>query len=308
MKITVAICTWNRARLLDQTLESLSQMKVPASLDWEVVVVDNNSTEHAVPLVLNGWRKILPLKTAIEREVGHSAARNRAVSMAEGDYIVWTDNDVHVAENWLVAYRNAFREYPDHAFFGGPIRPVFESGQPEWIRQTWNICGPVYAERDLGSESRDLDTTTLPYGANFAVRADVQRNFPYDVRLGRKKSGMIGEDEVSVMRKILDAGHSGRWVPDASLEHVIPDDRATREYVASYYHAQGIVNALKGKIRRSRLRIRFDAFWSQLGYRVHYLVSKPQTWVARLVHAAICRGELDGLRLGSSGSDPNGSR
>ena len=110
MKISVAICTWNRARLLDLTLESISNLKIPPKIDWELIVVDNNSTEPAAPFVLEDWRKKLPLKIFIEKEQGHSSARNCAVKHSSGDYIIWTDNDVLVSENWLAEYAQAFTE------------------------------------------------------------------------------------------------------------------------------------------------------------------------------------------------------
>ena len=46
MLITVAICTYNRAESLRRTLDSLAAMRVPENLDWEVVVVNNNCTDH----------------------------------------------------------------------------------------------------------------------------------------------------------------------------------------------------------------------------------------------------------------------
>lgn len=296
MKITVAICTWNRARLLDQTLESLSKMDVPRGLDWELVVVDNNSTELAVPLVLNGWRQQLPLVTAIEEQQGHSAARNRAVELATGDYLVWTDNDVRVSPQWLAAYADAFRKYPDVAFFGGEIKPVFEEGKPDWMESTWSICAPVYATRDLGNELLELDETKLPYGANFAIRADFQRRFPYDTQWGRKTTSMVGEDEIAVLTAVARAGGKGLWLPDARLEHVIPADRANESYVGAYYFGQGLTNALKGKIERGRFRIWWEALVSLWKYRLQRRFTSPQAWVSFLAHARIRQGELAGLK------------
>ena len=296
MKISIAICTWNRARLLDQTLESISHLNIPKGLDWELVLVDNNSTENAVPLVISGWRSQLPLVTAIEKEQGHSAARNRAVELASGDYIVWTDNDVLVSRDWLAAYADAFRKNPDTDYFGGKIQPVFEGYEPDWISDTWDICAPVYATRDLGEEPIELGPDRLPYGANFAVKTKVQRKNLYDTKWGRKTSQMVGEDEVSVLRSIIEQGGKGRWVPDAKLNHFIPEDRATEEYVASYYFGQGITNAMIGKVDRGRLSIWLDQWKSWLGYRLHRRFSKPIVWVSKMVHSSICRGELSGLK------------
>ncbi|MEC9093686.1 MAG: glycosyltransferase [Planctomycetota bacterium] len=296
MKISVAICTWNRSRLLDQTLESISKLKIPPKLDWELIVVDNNSTEPAVPFVLADWRKKLPLKILIEKEQGHSAARNCAVNHSSGDYIIWTDNDVLVSENWLSGYVEAFRNHPEMAFFGGEIKPRFEHPRPAWIQETWKICSPVFATRELGETAIELGLDRLPYGANFAIRADVQRRFAYDTQWGRKKTSMVGEDEVAVLRQVIQDGGRGLWVPGAKLEHFIPPDRATPQYIAAYYFGQGYAKAFKGKTNRPRILTWADAVLSSLSYQFHRRLSRPKTWVSKLVHSNLCWGELSGLR------------
>ena len=45
MDVTLLVCTWNRAERLDETLTSLARRNVPSGVRWEVVVVDNNSTD-----------------------------------------------------------------------------------------------------------------------------------------------------------------------------------------------------------------------------------------------------------------------
>ena len=296
MKISVAICTWNRARLLDQTLESISKLDIPEKLDWELVVVDNNSTERAVPIILNAWREQLPMVTTIEKKQGHSAARNCAIELAKGDYIVWTDNDVNVSKQWLAAYADAFRKNPEAVYFGGPIEPVFENGKPDWIEKAWDMCAPVYATRDLGKEPFELGHHNLPYGANFAIRTDIQKKFPYDTKWGRNATGMLGEDEVSVLRAIDESGEKGFWIPDAALEHVIPEDRATEKYVSDYYFGQGFANALKDNVTDGRSTIRWKAFQCRFRYRWHKLFSNTRNWVFNMIHASIFKGELAGLK------------
>ncbi len=59
MKVTVAICTWNRASLLQRTLESLEKLKIPGDVGWRLIVVNNNSTDHTVEVV-ESFRNRLP--------------------------------------------------------------------------------------------------------------------------------------------------------------------------------------------------------------------------------------------------------
>jgi glucosyl-dolichyl phosphate glucuronosyltransferase len=95
MLVTVAICTFNRAESLRRTLALLTTMQVPPRLSLEVVVINNNSSD-GTDNVINEFCCQLPLRREFEPRPGHSNARNRAVDVARGDYIIWTDDDVVV--------------------------------------------------------------------------------------------------------------------------------------------------------------------------------------------------------------------
>ena len=95
--ITIAICTYDRARNLRDTLESLHQMTVPVGAEPEVIVVDNNSTDDTESFVeALAARNSLSLRYLFEPKQGLSHARNCAVHAARGTYIIWTDDDVRV--------------------------------------------------------------------------------------------------------------------------------------------------------------------------------------------------------------------
>src|SRR5438067_2246813 len=131
MLVTVAICTFNRAESLRRTLESLGAMQVPDDIDWEVLVVNNKSTDHT-DAVIADFAERLPIRREYEERPGQSNARNRAIGTAKGDYIIWTDDDVVVDRGWLAAYADAFRSRPEAAVFGGPIRPRYETPAVKW--------------------------------------------------------------------------------------------------------------------------------------------------------------------------------
>ena len=117
MDITVAICTWNRADLLNATLASLAEMTIPPGVRWRVIVADNNSTDHTQQ-ILDQHQQTLRLERVFVREQGKSHALNRVVRQLEGDLVLWADDDVLVDKNWLEAYVHAAQRWPDAAFFG----------------------------------------------------------------------------------------------------------------------------------------------------------------------------------------------
>src|SRR6266852_3488848 len=132
MQITIAICTWNRADLLRQTLEGMTRLLIPPEIDWELVVVNNNSTD-ATATVISEAANRLPIHGRFEPRQGKSHALNLAASEARGEYIVWTDDDVLVDQHWLAEYVAAFQRWPDASFFGGPIEPWLAAPSPVWL-------------------------------------------------------------------------------------------------------------------------------------------------------------------------------
>ena len=75
MKITVAICTWNRAALLDQTLCEMHKLEIPAGVEWELLVVNNNCTDGTDAVVAE-HAKGLPILRLFEARPGLSNAGN----------------------------------------------------------------------------------------------------------------------------------------------------------------------------------------------------------------------------------------
>src|SRR5258708_18628298 len=99
MHITVGICTWNRCELLTQTLSRLRTLAVPPDVDWEVLVVNNNSTDRT-DAVVDSFVGRLPIRRLFEPRPGVACARNRVLREGRGDCVLWTDDDALVDENW----------------------------------------------------------------------------------------------------------------------------------------------------------------------------------------------------------------
>lgn len=305
--ITVAICTRNRARILDRTLESLEGVEPPDGVAWEVLVVDNGSTDDTAE-TLDRATSGLPLRSVVEDEPGLSNARNRAVEEARGECIIWIDDDVQVCENFLTTYAEAFTDHPEGMVFGGPIEPWFEDPPPKWVRETLDIIGHVYALRDLGSEVTPLaeEGNRMPYGANYAIRTEIQRDFLYDPSLGRRGDIMLHGEEIAVIQAVLRAGHGGWWVPGARVRHWIPKNRMTKRHVRRYAEGLGIGWEMKDRRSRGpevpmlfgRPRYLFRAIIeAHLSYLKARAFSNERTWVKAMWEAAVIRGRLRSYRI-----------
>ena len=298
--VTIAICTWNRAASLRETLTSLRNMEVPQQIDWEVLVIKNNCSDETEEVVTS-FVDALPIRSVTETRQGQSHARNRAIDSAGGDYILWTDDDVIVDPRWLVTYVEAFRASPETAVFGGPILPRFMGETPYWLKVAMKETdiGCVYALRDLGCRAIDLQPSgnNIPFGANFAIRMQEQRQFAFDPRLGLHKAGNVRGEETDVMRRILRAGGNGRWVPNAVVHHVIPKQRQTAAYVRDYFVGQGRLT-VRSQSPESAPSFMGVPRWvwkavitTQLRYAVARLSCPPGIWCRNLREASICWGK-----------------
>lgn len=238
--ISVVICTRNRAESLKRALKSICNMHVPDGLSWEVVVVDNGSSDDT-PAVCASYETELPIRYLCEEQGGVSIARNTGVREARGAYICWADDDVEVAENWLTSYLLAFEKFPEGAYFSGKIEPVFEGSGPQWLSDNMDVLHVLYAQKDLGTELRALspDGSEDPYNANCAFRREWQVRFPYHPNLGLSPRFRRLGEETAVFRAVKAAGGQGYWVPGADVRHHIPKRRQNISSVVTYQKSVG---------------------------------------------------------------------
>ncbi|MEQ8848771.1 glycosyltransferase [Botrimarina sp.] len=225
--MSVAICTWNRADLLDKTLRRMASMRVPESVSWELIVVDNNCTDHTQQ-VLQRHVGALPLRIVTESQPGLSYARNRAIEVSQAEIILWTDDDVLVDEHWLTETLAAMRGLDAEVCFGS-VHPWWETAAPPWFG---DCLAGRFALYDRGRGAHLLsEAGQSGYGANHAVARSVyQRLGGYRTDLGVVgDKGGGGEDTELVMRAIA-AGVRTAYAGSASVRHFIPAERCRKRY------------------------------------------------------------------------------
>ena len=147
MKYSVVIATCNRASELRETLHSLAALSVHDP--WEVIVVDNNSTDDTRTAVrLSALNFPAPLRYLFEATPGRSAALNTGIQAAEGDVIVTTDDDVRVEPGWLDSAGTALDQL--HCdYVGGRVLPIWRAPLPAWLADR---PGPQWAVIDKGGD------------------------------------------------------------------------------------------------------------------------------------------------------------
>jgi len=105
MFLSVVIPTYNRLPILQKCLRALEQQRLEAPIsNYEVVVVDDGSTDETVPWLLHHGGQLPHVRLVQQDHGGPAEGRNRGVDYARGDVIVFIDSDLVVTEDFLISH------------------------------------------------------------------------------------------------------------------------------------------------------------------------------------------------------------
>ena len=140
MKITVILCTYNRCQSLHKALASVSLSRVPNSIEWDVLVVDNNSHDQTRAVIEDYCRRYPNrFRYLFEPHPGKSYALNSAIRQAKADVLAFMDDDVEVDSNWLHNLTAPLNN-EEWAGSGGRILPEVAFTPPSVARDDRSIC------------------------------------------------------------------------------------------------------------------------------------------------------------------------
>jgi len=238
--LTVLLATRNRAPILADVLEAYCRL-APLTTDWKLVVVDNGSSDQTAD-VLAAFSARLPLLSVLEPRRGKNLALNTGLQFAEGDLIVFTDDDAFPQTEWLIQLRRAADSQSDYSVFGGVVVPRWETPAPDWIRwvmdssnvacDDWELrAGPVYSITDPSLEEGPI----LPYfvfGPNMAIRSRIlESGIRFDPSIGPRGSAYPMGGETRLLLQLNQQGHRAWHVRRAVVEHLIRDEQLKKAWV-----------------------------------------------------------------------------
>jgi glycosyltransferase involved in cell wall biosynthesis len=278
--VSIAICCHNSRERLPAVLESLKGQRVPSPIQWEVLVVDNASTDDTERVALLGWGNNGPARLRAVREprAGLVNARLCALENARYSVISFIDDDNLVASNWVEGVFNIFKKNLEVGACGGRNVAKTISQVPDWFDR-FSRSYAVGAQR-IGSGDASPSPGAL-FGAGLSVRKAawnevVSKGFQFRLtgRLGKKL--LCGEDYELCLALRL-AGWK-LWYDDSLvLEHVLSPHRLTwkhlREMIRSAGHADVILECYQAQLQGRQLRPWYRIVMNSLRRIVEHPVS-----------------------------------
>ncbi|MEM8602676.1 MAG: hormogonium polysaccharide biosynthesis glycosyltransferase HpsE [Cyanobacteria bacterium P01_H01_bin.121] len=243
ISITVAVCTYNGSKRLPAVLACLRSQQVGSGLDWEVVVVDNNSQDCTADVVRahqKDWPGISRLRYTFEHRQGLAYARQRAIDEAHGALVGFLDDDNLADQGWVQSACNFAAHYPQAGAYGSRVLPHYEVKPPPDFQR----IAPFLAIVDRGRVPLMYkpEKKVLPPGAGLVVRRQVWLNYvPEALQLvGRVNGGMLAGEDLEALLYIQRAGWEIWYAPDLLVRHQIPSERLQEQYLLKLFRGIGL--------------------------------------------------------------------
>ncbi|MCC8146036.1 MAG: glycosyltransferase family 2 protein [Bacteroidales bacterium] len=259
MTFSVVICTYNRAEYLLKTLESAVLQSHPGS-DFEVIVVDNNSTDNTpeiLSFIQEKYSQKITLRYYKETQKGVSFARNLGVQEAKGEYIVFIDDDETVTPDFLNNLYSFLQSYPQAELISEPVVPVFETEKPDWFSPyTTSLITGAY---DKGDKIKIVGKKDYPGTGHATFKRELFHIYGgFNIHLGRKGTSLMGGEDKDFFLRLINNGVPCYYVPTAIIYHHIPARKLTEEF----FHNLTLSIGKSERIRT--LNISRKAYYSRL--------------------------------------------
>jgi glucosyl-dolichyl phosphate glucuronosyltransferase len=275
MNITVILCTYNRCQSIGKALDSIAASALPDSVNWEVLVVDNNSSDQTREVV-SEVRRGYPgrFRYLFEPRSGKSHALNTGIREAHGDILVFVDDDVTVEPTWLENLTVVLRDNDEWAGAGGRIVLQWPALLPRWL----SVEGPharfPFPAFNQGHEAKQL--IGPPFGTNMAFRKEMFQkygNFRTDLGPSPNDEVPRPSEDTEFGRRLIAGGERLRYEPLAIVYHPVAEERITKSYFLKWSFDLGRAN-----IRT--LGIRPGTKWFVGGIPL-YLLRRLTAWTTR---------------------------
>ena len=232
--ISLVICCYNAAGRISQTLAHLQNQQLKTAIPWEVILVDNASTDNTAQLAADIWSRnpVTDLRVLREERPGLMEARKKGFSGAAYEIVSFIDDDNWVETGWVQKVSEVFAMNEKIGACGGRIEAVFEKTKPEWFEKYQNSFA-------VGSQAEQSgivdDKRGFLWGAGLSMRKslwnDLQNRGFKNITLGREGKKITAGEDSELCYAIRLLGYHLYYHDNLVLKHFMPQNRMTINYL-----------------------------------------------------------------------------
>jgi glycosyltransferase involved in cell wall biosynthesis len=272
--ISVVICTHNRDYYLGDALDSALDQDFD---DYDLVVVDNGSTDNTRQVVEQRLPHHSRLRYVYEAELGLNVARNRGQQETRSPLIVYFDDDAVAPRGWLTALYDAFQDNEQLGAAGGKVDLIWPDGftRPQWLSDNLAVNLGFY---DLGDKSHLIsDPGLTPRGLNYAIRRSaLDKIGGFSKNLDRVGNNLLSNGDLYMTELVLNAGYQVAYLVEAKVQHRVSEERVQQKWyfkrgwwqgISECYREQLAGRAGWGQIPRGLERIVRGVYHATIKYR-----------------------------------------
>lgn len=240
---TVVIPTYNSETRIGLVLEKLAQQVLTETITWEILVIDNNSTDNtakAIKKYQENWQPKSKLKYFREEKQGAAFARQRGIQESNAPLIGFLDDDNIPESNWVQEAYNFAQNHLQAGAFGSLITGDFEIPPPP----NFDRIKAFLALTNRGNQPLLYDPRSkyLPPSAGLVVRKEAWLESVPDhcILGGRIDDNMLTSEDLEVLAHIQSQGWEIWYNPGMKITHKIPAHRLCRDYLIPFMGGIGL--------------------------------------------------------------------
>ncbi|AFZ55626.1 glycosyltransferase family 2 protein [Anabaena cylindrica FACHB-243] len=245
---TVAICTYNGENRILDVLEKLRSQVGTEEISWEILIIDNNSTDNTAKIVqqqVSNWSEIYPLEYYFEAEQGLAFARRCAIREAKSDLIGFLDDDNLPYPNWVAEAYKFGQTHENAGAYGGQIHGKFEVEPPPGFGRIARYFAILEGNKTYCYNEKYQSTKKrmFPPGAGIVIR---KQAWLESVPERQQITGVSGNslltksEDVEMLSYIFYAGWELWFNKDMNINHKIPKSRFERGYIIKFFKGVGL--------------------------------------------------------------------
>jgi glycosyltransferase involved in cell wall biosynthesis len=291
--ISVIICCFNSKARIAPTLTNLGKQVISNKMQWEIILVDNASTDNTGTIAAFVWESFntaIPFRVIQASKPGLTYAREKGIAEAKYKYVLFCDDDNWLSENYLETAFATMEKNPQVAACGGLGIPLFEIPEPIWFHRFAEAfaVGP----QDISIENNRL---LCLYGAGLVLRLSAyyhlkEKGFT-PLMTDRKGNQLSSSGDTELTNALVLIGYQLQYVPKMVFHHFLPHSRLRFEYLLRLYKSFGkdgpLRNLYYAHLTGRSLHQQTKNWWVHLGLAVvrmiKYLIHPPKKH-ARLIY------------------------